>query len=119
VLAATNAYMLGGQFGWRRSLLERIGSARYFYAALAGSLLVVVPVLFAGVSPIQLLIWASVAGGIGTPVGLAFMLLTARDRHVMGEYSIGRVPTMIDWATTLLKGVISVYFLYQQFRSMV
>jgi Mn2+/Fe2+ NRAMP family transporter len=107
VLAATTAYMLGGQFNWRRSLSERIGTARYFYAALAG------------VSPIQLLIWASIAGGIGTPVGLTFLLLTARDRRVMGDYPIGKVLTLIGWATTLLISVISVYFLYQQFWSMV
>ena len=119
VLAATNAYMLGSQFNWRRSLSERIGTARYFYAALAGSLLVAVLFPFAGISPIQLLIWASIAGGIGTPVGLTFLLLMARDRRVMGDYPIGKVLTWIGWATTLLITVISVFFLYQQFSSMV
>lgn len=119
VLAATNAYVLGSQFSWQLSLSKRVGAARSFYAALGGSLLLALPVSFAGASPIQLLVWASIAGGIGTPVGLVFLLLTARDRRVMGDYPIGIGLTAIGWTTTLLISAISVYFLYQQFSGMV
>ena len=47
------------------------------------------------------------------------LLLTARDRRVMGDYPIGKVLTWVGWATTLLISAISIYFLYQQFWSMV
>lgn len=117
VLAATTAYVVGQEFGWRSSLSSSIWRARRFYGALAAALLIGVGVSFAGVSPIQLLYWSGIVGGIATPVSLVFLLLVARDHTIMGEHPIGRTLTVIGWGTTLLISAISLYFLWQQFGS--
>ncbi len=115
VLAASTAYILGQEFGWRSSLSERVWTAPLFYAAVVVTMLVAVIISFTNISPIQLLFIASIAGGLGTPISLVFLLLVARSRRIMGQYRIGKVLTTIGWATTLLITAISAYFLWQQF----
>jgi Mn2+/Fe2+ NRAMP family transporter len=115
VLAATNAYVLGGQFGFRGSLADSLGKDRLFYLALSGTLLVGVIVSFLGVSPIQLLFVSSIIGGLGTPISLTFLLLVARDNRVMRGLKLGRLLTVIGWGTTILITAISLFFLWQQF----
>lgn len=111
VLAATTAYMLGEEFSWRRGLSEPVRRARRFYLAVGGAILIAVVVAFAGVSPIRLLFISSIAGGIGTPISLAFLLLVARDQRVMRDHPIGPVLTAIGWAATIVIGAISLYFI--------
>ncbi|MBV9278506.1 MAG: divalent metal cation transporter [Chloroflexi bacterium] len=115
VIAATSAYVLGQEFGWRSSLSASPWRAVQFYAALGISLAVGCAISFLGVSPIQLLLISSIAGGVGTPVSLAFLLLVANNRRIMGDEVPKRAVTIIGWATLLLVSAISVYFLWQQF----
>lgn len=119
VLSATTAYMLGEEFGWRRGLSEPVRRARRFYIAVGGAILFAVAVAFAGVSPIRLLYISSIAGGIGTPISLAFLLLVARDTRVMQSHPIGPVLTGIGWAATIMIGAISLYFLGQPLLGLV
>jgi Mn2+/Fe2+ NRAMP family transporter len=117
VLAATSAYVLGQQFGWRTGLSEMPWRARSFYIAMGAVMLVAVAISLLGFSAIDLLFWSSIAGGLGTPITLVFLLLLARDRSVMGEFRIGRLLTTIGWGTATLITVISGYFLWQELGS--
>ena len=117
VLAATSAYVLGHEFGWRSSLSHSFWRARVFYGILGATLLVGVVISFLGVSPIQLLFLSSIVGGLGTPISMVFLLLVARDRTVMGEKRIGTALTVIGWSTVAIISAISLYFLWQQFGS--
>jgi Mn2+/Fe2+ NRAMP family transporter len=114
VLAATTAYVIGHEFGWRSSLSASVWRASPFYLAMAGALLVGVAVSFAGVPPIKLLFFASIAGGLGTPVSMAYLLLSARDRELMGEYTLGPLLTVAGWTTFATVTAISLVFLWQQ-----
>ncbi|HET9014067.1 MAG TPA: NRAMP family divalent metal transporter [Thermomicrobiaceae bacterium] len=115
VLAATTAYILGEEFGWRRGLSEKVGRARRFYTALGAAVLLGIVISFAGISPIRILFVSGIIGGLGTPISLVFLLLIARDQRVMRRYRVGRLLTAMGWGTAVLVAAVSVYFLYQTF----
>ena len=115
VLAATTAYILGEQFGWRRGLSRKVTRAPRFYVALGAALAVGVAASFAGVSPMRLLFVSGIVGGLGTPISLVFLLLIARNQRVMRRYRVGPVLTAVGWGTAALVAAVSIYFLYQQF----
>lgn len=117
VIAASSAYVVAHEFGLRSSLSSSVRHAGRFYVLIGAALLVGVVVAFLGISPIQLLFVSSIAGGLGTPVSLVFLLLTARNRALMGYKTIGKTLTALGWATTITVAAISVFFLWQQFGS--
>jgi Mn2+/Fe2+ NRAMP family transporter len=55
---------------------------------------------FAGFSPIALLYWASVAGGLATPLTLWFLLAIAQNGAIMGEGRISGALAYAGWAVT-------------------
>jgi Mn2+/Fe2+ NRAMP family transporter len=117
VLAASSSYLLGSEFGWRVGLSKKFNQARRFYGAVAVMLLIGAAVSFAGIQPIRLLFIASIAGGLGTPVGLTFLLLAARDRRVMHRHPIGGILTTVGWFTTALVAAVGLFFIWQQVGS--
>ena len=100
VLAATCAYVAAHTFGWSAGLDAPVGQAKRFYAVLLGALAVSSAAALLPVPPISLLFWASIAGGIATPLTLYFLIAVARDRGTMGERRIGNVPAALTWAAT-------------------
>ena len=114
VLAATSAYVIGQEFGFRSSLSGSAWKERRFYGALAGALIVGVVISFAGISPIQLLFVSSIVGGLCTPISMVFLLLIGQNRELMGDQAIGRVLRVAGWATVAVVSAISSYFLWQQ-----
>ena len=100
VLAGTSAYVMAEAFGWRGDLDARFGQARPFYVALLLSLAIGVGITLFGVSPIKLLFFSSIAGGLGTPFTLAMMMLAARSRKAMGEHRIGRASPLVVGVVT-------------------
>ncbi len=68
--------------------------------------------------PIQLLYWANVAGGLGTPVGLVLLLLVAADPRVMGARRVSMRLLGLGWATTALVTITSLFFIGQQLRAL-
>ena len=81
VLMGTAAYVVGAEFGWRRGLSEPVSRAPRFYTALAVASAAAVLVTLVHVSAIRLLFYASIAGGIGTPVALGVPARARPRRH--------------------------------------
>src|SRR5712691_6246799 len=96
----TIAYVVGAEFDWRRSLSEPVRKAPRFYALMAVALAAGTAVAMTGTSPIQLLFFASIVGGIGTPVTLVYLLLIAGDRRAMGEYPVHGALRLSGWVIT-------------------
>lgn len=117
VLAATSAYVIGQEFGFRSSLSGSPWRARRFYGALATSLLVGSIIALAGIPPVKLLFVSSIVGGLGTPISMVFLLLIGQNRELMGEQAIGKWLRSVGWATVSIISAISLYFLWQQFGS--
>jgi Mn2+/Fe2+ NRAMP family transporter len=114
VLAASTAYLVGAEFEVPRGLSKRLGEARLFYAILTAAIIVAIAIGFAGVPPIKLLFVASVAGGLGTPISLAFLLLVARDRRIMGDHQASRWLILGGWITFALVALTGALFLLRQ-----
>ena len=104
VLVATTAHVVGAHFGWRRGLSEGIGRARGFYAILVASIGLALAVSLAGISVIAMLVAASVAGGLGTPIGLVILVRLARDPQVMGPRPISGRLAVAGWAVAVIVG---------------
>lgn len=115
VLAGTAAYVMAETFGWRGGLDEHFRGAPRFYAALLISLAVAVMITWIGVRPISLLFFSSIAGGLGTPLTLALLLLVARDRRVMGGNRIAGPLAIAGWLVTAVVTAASAGYLWQAF----
>jgi Mn2+/Fe2+ NRAMP family transporter len=114
VLLATAAYVVGAQFDWPRGLSEKPHRAPAFYAVAAGAMALGSIFAFTGYSPIKLLFLASIAGGIGTPIGLVPLLLVASDRSLMGEHAVRGLLKAAGWVVILGVSLVSVVYLVQQ-----
>ncbi|HEY0517388.1 MAG TPA: divalent metal cation transporter [Solirubrobacteraceae bacterium] len=90
VLATTTAHLLSAERGWRRTLSARSVRDSPFYLAITATVAIGAAISFLHVSAIHLLFVASIAGAVGTPLSLVFMLLLARDRATMGAGRISR-----------------------------
>ena len=115
VLAGTSAYVMAEAFGWRRSLDARFHQAPKFYVALLISLAIGAAITLLGIRPIQLLFASSIAGGLGTPITLALMMLVARDHRVMGAKRIGGKLAVAGWIVTGIVTLACAVFLWQTF----
>ena len=115
VLAGTSAYVIAQAADRQGTLDARFGQARSFYLALLVSLAAGVAVTFLGIGPIRLLFYGSIAGGLGTPVTLAMMLLAARDKKVMGEHRVGRGLAIGGWIVFAVVAGASAIYLWQTF----
>jgi Mn2+/Fe2+ NRAMP family transporter len=110
VLMATTAYVVGAEFSWRRGLSEGIGRARGFYAVMALSIALAVVVALSDVSVLGMLVAASIVGGIGTPMGIAILVLLARDRAIMGERVVSPGLAVAGWAIAVLVGALGLLY---------
>lgn len=108
VIAATTAHVLGCQRGWRRSISDPLKHARPFYGAMAAAVVMAAAISFANVSMIHILFAASIAGGIGTPATLLFLLLVARDRVTMGAGRVSLGLSVGGFTVALLVSVFGV-----------
>lgn len=117
VLAATCGYLVANEFDRPSGLSEPVRKAPVFYTTLAVAMMIGVVVSLAGISAIQLLFIASLVGGLGTPISLAFLLVLAQDRALMGDHKVGRLPRYTGWATVLVTASVGLYFIWDQLLS--
>ena len=112
VLLATTAYVAGAQFDWRRGLSERVTNARGFYGVLAASLGLALAVTLTNVSVVDMLVVASIIGGLGTPIGIVLLVLLARDRAVMSDSPISRPLALAGWTVAVVVGGLGLAYVF-------
>jgi Mn2+/Fe2+ NRAMP family transporter len=66
------------------------------------------------ISPIQLLFFASIVAGVGTPVTLIFLLLIAGDRRTMRGHRVDGALRAAGWAIAVAMTLLSIAYLAQQ-----
>jgi Mn2+/Fe2+ NRAMP family transporter len=108
VLLASTAYVICAQFGWRRGLSEAPHRAAAFYAVLGASAGLAAAVALAGVPVLGMLVVASVAGGLASPVGMLILVLLARDRQIMNGRPISGTLAAAGWAAAFIVGGLGV-----------
>jgi Mn2+/Fe2+ NRAMP family transporter len=110
VLMATTAHVVGAEFDWRRGLSQKPRHAQGFYAILAASIALGVAVDLAGVQLIDMLVAASVIGGLGTPVGIILLVGVGRDPQVMGDRRISRRLALAGRTVAAVVGAFGVLY---------
>ena len=114
VLMGTVAYVVGAEFDWRRSLSEPVHNAPRFYAVMGIAGAIGIAIAMLDISPIQLLFFASIVAGIGTPVTLIFLLLIAGDRRTMRGHRVDGALRAAGWAIAVVMTLLSIAYLVQQ-----
>lgn len=114
VLMGTIAYVLGAEFDWRRGLSRPVRGAPAFYLTVAVTTMLAALIAIAGVSPIELLFFGSVIGGLSTPIGLSYLVLLASDRRAMRGRPLGAGLRVVGWLVTALVSLASVVYLAVQ-----
>ena len=111
VLMATTAHVIGAEFDWRRGLSQGVTRARGFYGVLAASIVLAAAVDLAGVPLLDMLIAASIVGGLGTPVGLVLLVRLGRNREVMGDRPISAGLAAAGWAVAAAVGGLGLLYI--------
>jgi Mn2+/Fe2+ NRAMP family transporter len=114
VLMATTAHVVGDAFDWRTGLSERITKARRFYAVLVASIALGAAITLVGISPIQILFVASIAGGLGAPISMVFLLRVAGDGALMAGRPVGRPLLVAGWVVAALLSCLGLAYLAEQ-----
>jgi Mn2+/Fe2+ NRAMP family transporter len=102
ILTGSAAFALGGAFGWKCGLGERPGDAKAFYAAIVASTVAGMAINFAGINPIDALVWTAVINGFLAPPLLVVLMLVANNASVLGDHVNGTLANVIGWATTTI-----------------
>jgi len=111
VLSATTAYLAGAEFDFPFGLTRRLSEAVEFYLILGASIAIAAGISLVGVPAMTLLYAASIAGALGTPVSLVFLLLIARDKTVMRGKPVGKLSSAGGWATAAIVTLAGGWFL--------
>jgi NRAMP (natural resistance-associated macrophage protein)-like metal ion transporter len=96
-LAGSSAYAISEAFRWRASLDAKLSIAPRFYAVLAISAFLGLGLIYAGISAVQMLFWASVFNGLLAPPSILLVILLTRNREVMGRYANKKWMTACGW----------------------
>lgn len=115
VMAGSSAYAISESLGKRQGLSTKLKQGYAFYGVIIISMLVGLAINFIGLNPIKALIYSAVANGIVAPIILVLIMLLARNKHVMGEWSNGKLSTLLGWSLVGLMsfaGIAAIYSLY-------
>jgi Mn2+/Fe2+ NRAMP family transporter len=115
VVPLSTSYALAEAVGVERSVSRRFSQAPLFLGLFTGQIIIGVVVTLTPVNLISLLIGTQVVQGLVTPITLAFIVVLANRRSVLGEWANGPVlktvsgiVTVVVSATALLLVVVTV-----------
>jgi NRAMP (natural resistance-associated macrophage protein)-like metal ion transporter len=116
VLAGSLSYMLAETFNWEEGLDKKFHEAKGFYITMIASLVISLFILFFGLSPIKMLIYAAVLYGLTAPVLIALILHICNNKAIMGKYTNGKVANTLGVLTFLLMSIAAVTLLYLLYK---
>ena len=111
VLASTTATVLGAELPWGGGSLRRIGTAPRVAAALGLAAVLGALLVALDVGAVPALVDASIAGALGAPVSLVFLVRLARDPAVMGGHVVPRWLAAAGGAVVVLAVGLAVAYL--------
>lgn len=116
VLLTATGHVVAVQLGATKGLPVRPGRAPVFALTIVAAAAVSLAIIIGfGIPVVELLLFASIIGGIATPIGLFAMMMLSRDRRVMGDGAIGGRLYAAGWVVTLVITILSAIYLVQQF----
>lgn len=102
VLCGSLSYMIAEAFNWDEGLDKTFSQAKGFYGVMAVSLVVGLFLSYQEISPIKALLFTAVGYGYTAPVLIAFILILAGNKRIMGEYANSPVATFLGLVTLVL-----------------
>lgn len=114
VLAGSSAYALAEIFDKPRSLAHQWHEAQFFYGVIALSTLAGLAINFLGINPIDALLYAAIINCIAAVPFVAFVLVLANKKNVMGMYKNNLFLNIMGGATLLIMIACSAVTLYFQ-----
>ncbi len=116
VVPLTSAYAACEAFGWETGVNWRWREAPAFYGLLVFFIAVAAFfVLIPGLPLVQVMFLAQVVNALLLPFVLAFVMILASDRSLMGKLASGRILQAIGWAVTVLLVLLSLVLAWSSF----
>jgi Mn2+/Fe2+ NRAMP family transporter len=115
VLPLSTSYVICEALGFEAAVDRKFSEAPVFFTLFGIGLIVGAGiVLVPGIPYLQFTIYAQVLQGILLPAELVLMLMIINKRTVMGSYVNSRLANTIAWATVVLIGALSVFYVIKQ-----
>jgi len=115
VLAGSLSYQLSETFGWKGGLDKKFYEAKGFYIVATISILLGLTLNFAGVSPVQSLLYTAILYGVTSPVLIAVVLHISNNKKIMKQYSNKPHSNILGFITLILMTAAAVALLWFQF----
>lgn len=115
VLPLSTSYVICEALGFEAAVDRKFSEAPVFFSLfgvglIAGAAMVLIP----GLPFLKFTIYAQVVQGILLPPELVLMLLIVNKRSVMGKFTNSRIGNFIAWATVVIIGGLSIFYVYQE-----
>lgn len=108
VLAGSCAYAFAEAAAWRGMLDAPPRRAPYFYAVIAGAVVVGLLLNFARLNAVKMLFWSAVVNGILAPPLILLIILLTSSRKVMGPAINPPLVRWLGWATFVIMSLVAV-----------
>lgn len=117
VLAGASSYAISESLGKRQGLNNKLKQASTFYGVIIISMFVGLGLNFIGLNPIKALIYSAVANGIVAPIVIILILLIARNKKTMGEWSNKKLSASLGWLIATIMSLAGLAAIYSLFTS--
>ena len=115
VLPLSTSYIVCEAFGFEAAVDRKFSEAPVFFTLFGIGLLVgAAMVLIPGLPYLKFTLYAQVVQGILLPPELVLMLIIINKRSVMGKYTNSLLGNLIAWATVIVIGGLSIFYVVQQ-----
>ncbi|HZZ64454.1 MAG TPA: divalent metal cation transporter, partial [Candidatus Baltobacteraceae bacterium] len=115
VLPLSTSYVVCEALGFEAAVDRKFREAPVFFTLFAIGLVVGAAfVLIPGIPYLTFIIYAQVAQAILLAPELILMLLIINKRSVMGQYVNSRLANVLAWATTIVIGALSLFYVVKQ-----
>ncbi|HSX47669.1 MAG TPA: divalent metal cation transporter, partial [Patescibacteria group bacterium] len=101
--------------GKRQGLNKKLKQGYAFYGVIIISMLVGLSLNFIGLNPIKALIYSAILNGIVAPIIIVQIVLIARNKHVMGDWTNSKFATATGWLLTSIMSISGLAAIYAIF----
>jgi NRAMP (natural resistance-associated macrophage protein)-like metal ion transporter len=115
VLAGSLSYIMAETFSWQEGLDKKFFQAKGFYITMIVSVILGLILNFAGISPIQALIYTAVLYGLTAPVMIVILIHICNSKKIMNQYTNSIGSNILAVITLLLMTVSAIALIYFQF----
>lgn len=115
VLSGSLSYIFTETFGWEQGLGKKFHEAKAFYTIIAISLLLGLSLNYAGISPVDALIYTAILYGLTAPVLIAIILHISNNKEIMGKFVNKKRTNILGFAALIIMTIAAIALIYLEF----